>query len=337
VIFRLVVSLLALTPFSPHAPKVRIGAIEFFGTLGIGVPKVRAVLPVREGEDMSEDQVTGIRDQISQAIKGAVGHPPTDISLICCNDRQELTIYIGLGGSNSARISLHSAPKDSTCLPQEALALYNQAMDAVEQAVKRGNAGEDDSRGYALSSDRTLRAKQLAMHAFALSHQPTLERALQTCGKPEHRRVAAEILSYGKESEAQLSDLVRASRDPDELVRNNAVRALWVLAESSPKIASEIPANRFIEMLNSGVWQDRNKAGLLLLALTRSRPPQLLQRLRADALPSLIEMARWKDSGHAYPYQVMLGRIAGFDPAIIEHLIQSGEVSEMIAAAESHH
>jgi len=77
---------------------------------------------------------------------------------------------------------------------------------------RQDDAGEDDSRGYALSNERTLRAKQLAMHAYALSHRPTLERALQTCGKPEHRRAAAEIHSYGKESEAQISDLVRASR-----------------------------------------------------------------------------------------------------------------------------
>jgi len=58
---------------------------------------------------------------------------------------------------------------------------------------------------------------------------------------------------------------------------------------------------------------DRNKAGLWLAALAVSRSPQLLERLRTNALPSLIEMARWGNPGHAYSYRVLLGRIAGLD------------------------
>jgi len=88
-------------------------------------------------------------------------------------------------------------------------------------------------------------------------------------------------------------------------------------------------------MLNSGVWSDRNKAGMLQMALTGPRPPQLLNRLRADALPSLIEMARWKNAGHAYAYKMMLGRIAGFDEARIEQSILSGKLDEIVAAVEN--
>jgi hypothetical protein len=143
VIFGFFLFLFALTLGSPHGSVARIGEIEFFGTLGIDVPKVRSVLPVREGDEVYEDQVAGIREHISQAIANATGHPPTDISLICCTDQQEPTIYIGLRGSNMASVYLRSAPKYSTCLPMEALTLYRQALDAVEPAVKSGNAGED--------------------------------------------------------------------------------------------------------------------------------------------------------------------------------------------------
>lgn len=170
------------------------------------------------------------------------------------------------------------------------------------------------------------------MHEYAVTHERTIESALQACGKPEHRRAAAELLGYANKSEAQIIDLVHASHDADESVRNNANRALWVLATSDPKTASEIPVDGFIEILNSAVWEDRNKAGLLLMVLTRSRPPHLLKRLRTEALPSLIEMARWRNAGHAYAYKVMLGRIVGFDDARIELLIQNGKVEEIIAA-----
>lgn len=115
------------------------------------------------------------------------------------------------------------------------------------------------------------------------------------------------------------------------------MRALWTLATSSPKIASEIPADGFIEMLNSGVWEDRNKAGLLLMVLTGPQPSQLLKRLRAEALQSLIEMARWRNAGYAYTYRTILGRIAGFDEARIEQLIQNGKVEEIVAAVGNQH
>jgi len=124
---------------------------------------------------------------------------------------------------------------------------------------------------------------------------------------------------------------VRASRDEDEIVRNNAIRALGVLAKSNSKIAPEIPPNSFIEMLNSGAWTDRNKAGGLLMALSSNRNPKLLQQLKSAALPSLVEMAKW-DPGHAESSRILLGRIAGLEEARIHQLIDSGRVNEILAA-----
>ncbi|HKW98685.1 MAG TPA: hypothetical protein VJN43_13190 [Bryobacteraceae bacterium] len=64
-------------------------------------------------------------------------------------------------------------------------------------------------------------------------------------------------------------------------------------------------------MINSGIWTDRNKGSFALDELTRAGDPRLLEALRATALDSLIEMARWRSTGHAIPARVVLGRIAG--------------------------
>src|SRR4029450_3236224 len=56
-----------------------------------------------------------------------------------------------------------------------------------------------------------------------------------------------------------IAPLVKASRDRDDGVRNNVIRALGVLAQSNRKIAGMIPAEEFVAMLNSGTWKDRNK------------------------------------------------------------------------------
>jgi len=73
-------------------------------------------------------------------------------------------------------------------------------------------------------------------------------------------------------------------------------------------------------MLNSGFWADRNKAGFLLNILTGARDPQLLRVLRLQALPSLVEMARWKDRNHAWDARMILGRIGGIEEERLQKL-----------------
>ena len=325
-----------LTAGLSQTENVRIGQIDFFGTLGIDVQKVRSELNVLEGEEFSEDKISALRDRINRAIELSVGHVSTDVSPVCCDDHQNLIVYVGLGGRNTVRIPVLDAPTGSTCLPTRAINLYDQAMDAVKEAVMKGNAGEDDSRGYSLSNDPGLRARQLAMHNYALAHERTLKRALQGCKTPEHRRAAAEILGYARRSAGQVAALVRATHDGDPDVRNNALRALWVLAMASVEASAEIPGQDFVDMLNSGNWHDRNKAGALLASLTVVRPRPLLERLRTTALPSLIEMAQWENPGHAYSSRVLLGRIAGLDDAQIQNLIATSSVNKIIAAAQQH-
>jgi hypothetical protein len=72
---------------------------------------------------------------------------------------------IGLVGTT---VRYNAAPSGSARLPLDALALYQQDMDANMEAVQKGKAGEDDSKGYSLSEEPGYRAKQLAMRDYAL-------------------------------------------------------------------------------------------------------------------------------------------------------------------------
>ena len=56
-------------------------------------------------------------------------------------------------------------------------------------------------------------------------------------------------------------------------------------------LAASIPPDTFIEMLNSGTLERRNKAGMLLMEMTASRESDLLGKVRLMALDPLIEMA----------------------------------------------
>ena len=66
-------------------------------------------------------------------------------------------------------------------------------------------------------------------------------------------------------------------------------------------------------MINSIVWTDRNKGTMVLMQLTQTYNKKFLQEIKQQALPSIIEMAKWKDRSHSFSSFVLLGRIAGED------------------------
>ena len=116
-------------------------------------------------------------------------------------------------------------------------------------------------------------------------------------------------------------------------MRNNATRALAVLA-ATPAFARQIPAGPFIDKLNSSVWSDRNKGLMLLTPLTRDRNPEVLADLKAHALSALIEMAQWRNPGHAAGPIRLLGRIAGMSESELDQLAESGDAGPVLAAIQ---
>ena len=114
-----------------------------------------------------------------------------------------------------------------------------------------------------------------------------------------------------------------AAFDADSEVRNNAVRALQVRRAAGPEVTRQIPAERFLPLLHSLTWSDRNKGSLLLAAMTESRDPALLKLLHDQALAPLREMAQWKNRGHASAALEMLGRMAGIEEGRLIEMIRS--------------
>lgn len=83
------------------------------------------------------------------------------------------------------------------------MSFYEQAMEASSAFVLKGMGGEDDSKGYALSTDPTLRGKQLATREYAVRHERLVRRVssvqpfylsyFSACGG-HHRRGQARLV-----------------------------------------------------------------------------------------------------------------------------------------------
>ncbi len=310
----------------------RIDLIEFFGYQGLDVDAVRKALPLREGGNYNDKVKAAIRE----AVKRVTGGDATDIAGVCCNEQHRSALFIGLPGKSTRPFRLNAKPTGAVRLAKDFQALLAKVDKALFAAIKKGGDApqEDDSNGYALFHDLATRNLQLQMRDYVRSHEAALYEVLENCSDNGQRQQAAIAIGYAQHSPRQVAALLRASRDPDADVRDESTRALGVLARSGLPLASPIPAADFIEMCASGNWMDRNKASMVLDSLTQSRDPQLLAQVKQQAWEPLMEMARWRDTGHAFWPRLILGRIRGIPEERLMSLA-SGTPEAFLGALEA--
>jgi len=157
---------------------LRISEVDFYGYAGLDLDKVRAALPLREGDDFRDSDFVETLDRIRAAITKVIGKPPTDIAVVCCDDQGGQMIYIGLPGKSIRNVPFNPSPKGSVRFPARVIDLYQQTMEAWSKAVRKGAGKDDDSKGYALSAEPDLRAKQLATREYATHHGQLVLRVL---------------------------------------------------------------------------------------------------------------------------------------------------------------
>lgn len=221
-------------------------------------------------------------------------------------------------------------------MPGGVIDTYRQFLAATEAAAHAGITGEDLRSGHSLMADEAARKLQERFVEIAASNLPLLKNVVRNSADFENRAIAAYIIGYAPSKRDVVPDLQQAMQDPDDSVRNNAMRslsAIAVLAALKPDLQIQIPPTWYVEMLNSVLWSDRTKAVTALLNLTDSRPERILTLLRERSLPSLAEMARWKSLTHALAPYMLLGRVAGMTDKQIEVSWTKGDREAVIAKA----
>ena len=297
------------------AAQPTIGAIDFFDYSGVDIGALRTDLTVRPGDIWTSETEQLLRSQIEVSL----GRSPSDVSAVCCDDDGSRLVYIGLGAGSASLLQLNPPPTESRELDHDFLILYDRFEEVSIQVVSRGDglALEDQSRGYPLPKDPDVRALQQRIREYASSNSAQLFAVSRASSNARHRAIAIDAIGYGLHSADQIEALTHSALDPDRTARNNAIRALWVLASSQVELQAPIPHDTFVDLLKSGVRTDRGKSTALLARLTESRDPEVLAAILQNSLAPLVECARWSWRGHAYHARVILGRIAGIDEATV--------------------
>ena len=323
----LLVLLLPATPAPAQMPPV--GHVEVFGHPE-SADMVRAIVADLLGTSVS----AAVRER-ERAIGALPGVAGASIEAVCC-DAGTTTLYVAVRGENDRGPAFNAPPAGEVRLPPGIVATGERFERALEDAVRRGVAEEDQSAGHSLVADSAARAVQQEFIAIAAAEAPLLRTVLASSADPGHRALAGQILAYAPDKRAVVPDLLAAVRDSDPGVRNAAMRALWIIAgyaAEHPATGIEMPAGPFIELVAAGTWTDRNKASLVLMQLTAGRDSAMLESLRDNVFVPILEMARWRNPGHAFPGVILLGRMTGVSEETIGAALTQGKKATVIEAA----
>lgn len=295
-----------------YGQPVKIEIIDVYGNRKIDTKTIRSQLGINEGDSI--EQVVEKKQFIIEKLQQLPGVVKADLALICCDDSANNWIVFAGVTETPGSFIYNTAPTAKILLPAEITNANDSFFVALMAAVQKGNGDEDRSQGHSLMKDPASRRQQQKFILYAQKYFPLLQQVLHTSADPAQRAIAAMVIAYAEDKNKMVKELIPAVYDADDDTRNNATRAIAVLLEAAERkpglLKEKIPAEPFIDMINSVIWTDRNKGLAVLLPLTRDTATITL--LKQKALPSLYEMAAWKNPGHALYAYLIVGRMAGF-------------------------
>jgi hypothetical protein len=334
--FWLVVCVVAASVASAgEPPRKVVGTLDFFGLRHLNESDLRAHLDFKEGDPFQR----AIADAEVRELEKLPRIQRATLASITTDGSGQVHLFIGIQETGTKGFVFRPKPTGDVRLPARLALAYRDCMALWGETVKR-QAQEDESQGHSLSSYPPMRQTEEVIIGLMKDSVAVVKDVLKNASSNDDRIAAAWLLGYAPDKSAVITDLIAAARDTNPKVRNNATRALSsisVLAAAKPELGIHIDPTVFIEMLDSVVWTDRNKASFVLERLTRGSSSELLVLLRERSLPDLSDIARWKSEGHGLVGGLILGRIAGWSDEHTMKAWSEGHREDIIAAAAAVH
>lgn len=308
------------------AQSLKIGGIYYFAFDGIGLEKIKKIMPVKVGDSVSfsPGDMRNLKKKLVDAVHESTDDEPSDIAIVVSD--KICFCYVGLRGKNldESTISIGSVGARSQLrVPEKIQSKYLELMQAEFSASAR-NSGTEKLKANLFREEIEKEAIKSADELLAVS---------LSSSDAFHRKIANYCLGLIANNKDQLDALAKATHDSDSAVRADAIKALTAISRNE-KLQALVPAVQMIPLLNSPTWSERNKGVELVSLYTKSRQPQFLEELRKQALASLKEMAAW-DSDHARAALLILGRTAGIPEDRLSELINKDDRVAILSAVGS--
>ena len=201
----------------------RIGLIEIFGQRKASIPKIRAALGAHVGDPLPGSEAA--EDRVDKV----PGIAASRLEAACCTSDGKMILYVGVEERDTPHLEFHPVPTGDAKLPNSLYDDYLSFLEAVEGSIRGRNADEDLTNGYSLMADPYARVFQRGFIPMVETNLAFLDQVVRESSDPEQRAAAAYLLPYGprgRKGKVVTDALQYALRDPEDIVRKNALRSL---------------------------------------------------------------------------------------------------------------
>lgn len=308
---------------APQAGKPRVGSLDTYGSTRINEVVLREIF----GKEMdrwiakglaSDPTAVEIENKIIATVKKKFGFPFAEWSIIQYFEPGQLALHLTLDVVEdkdvARRMPFSSAGNEQLTDPGDLLKQWEEYEEEALKLVESGKLEPDTEKCAALhcpfghKMDSLKKYEKLFVEG-AKKYGPALVDILKRDKRSEYRAAAVYVLAYWVDQKKTVADaLVERVRDPDAIVRNNALRVLGDIATNNKDIV--IPTGPILPALDYPKVSDRSKALYLvyLLSLTSN---QVREEILKSSVPTLVALMECKQPDHKELAHQVLRKISG--------------------------
>jgi len=280
-------------------PKPFLGSVSVFGTKKLNEVTLKELLGTEFNEWVKkglagDSSSLEMEKKLIQKIQQRFNFPFAEFSVVQFFEPDNLAVHIVLDVVEKSdlenRSNFYPEPTgqfpDPDSLIQSWLEYENLGMDLVET----GQISPDGAKCEALHCPFGHEHPKLKKFApvFTNGVKKNVDRLIEIISKDkraDYRASAAFLLAYFPDGKKIIPSLVERIRDPDQIVRNNALRVLGDIAELHPEFV--IPVKPLIAALNYPRSTDRSKSIFAIYSLAANSSSAREEILR-EGVPNLL-------------------------------------------------
>jgi hypothetical protein len=236
--------------------------------------------------------------KLSEKIKSKFDLASADWTVMQFFEPSDLAIHITLDVVEKAdvqrRMPFRGAPVGIFSDPDGLLAAWREYEEVALNLVEAGEVNPDTEKCPAVHcpfghSHKNLKRFEKVFSEGVKKNEKALIDVLNQSRSMDDRASAAYLLAYLNDAEKVATLMVPAVKDPEPLVRNNALRVLGDIAEKNKEVI--LPIKPLLEALDFPRASDRSKAVFAVMMMS-SGSQQVREEILKNSIPVLLTLLK---------------------------------------------
>lgn len=306
-----------------EAAKPYVASVETYGSSRINSVILKKTLG-KELDDWVDKGLKGdvasieLEQKLAKRIQDQYGFAAADWSIVQYFEPGDMAIHITLDvvekSDAARRMPFFEKPtaqlKDPENLIQQWMGYEDEALQLVETGMLEPESAACPAFHCPFGHTHAKLKKYEKIFVDGVkAHFKELTEIQEKDGRGEWRAAATYLLAYHKDGKAVVSQMVGRIKDPEPLVRNNALRVLGDIAEYHAELI--IPVPPVVQALEFPRVSDRSKALYVVYLQTMHSPKARDEVLKA--IPVLVDLIQSKQPDHRELAHGILRKISGKD------------------------